>query len=176
MKERKIMLYILDHYYLDMFIGSRLKNKFYYLLIFLLSAIFTAIDYLSVVPSSSSSSSSEARIRIYHSNDIFFKQRLFNERLSSYNLLYNDSLPVCNNTNLLTANQTYDFHKMSELLQIFRKQIVPYPNDHFYGRGIVLTAGPSQMNFAKVNLKMIELSGTKLSVQVRLIYSVFSLG
>jgi hypothetical protein len=101
---------------------------------------------------------------------------LFNERLSSYNLLYNDSLPVCNNTNLLTANQTYDFHKMSELLQIFRKQIVPYPNDHFYGRGIVLTAGPSQMNFAKVNLKMIESTGTKLSVQVRLIYSVFSLG
>ncbi len=155
-----------------MFIGSRLRKKFYYPLIFLIPSFFTTINYLLAV----SYSSSEVRIGIYHSNDINFKEKLFNERLSSYNLLYNDSLPVCNKTKLMAVNQTRDFHKMSKLLQIFRKRTVPYPNDHFYGRGIVLTAGPSQMNFAKVNLKMIELSGTKLSVQVRLIYSVFSLG
>jgi hypothetical protein len=55
---------------------------------------------------------------------------------------------------------------MSGLLQRFRKEIVPYPKNYFYGRGIVLTAGSNQMNYAEVNLKMMELTGTKLSVQV----------
>ena len=112
-------------------------------------------------------SSSESHIVISHSKDPYFKQQLFNERLSSYNQVYNDSLPVCNTTNLLTDNQKHDFQKMSELLQTFRKQIVSYPNEYFYNRGIVLTAGPRQIKFAKVNLKMIELTGTKLPVQVR---------
>jgi hypothetical protein len=55
---------------------------------------------------------------------------------------------------------------MSDSLQIFRKRIVPYPNNHFYGRGIVLTAGTNQIKYAKVNLKMMELTGTKLPIQV----------
>jgi len=125
------------------------------------------IKYLSAVPSSSG-----GHIRIPHFTDTYFKRKLFSERLSSYNVLYNDSFPVCNNTNLLDGDQKRDFLRMSELLQTFRKQIVPYPNNYFYGRGIVLTAGPNQIKFAKVNLKMIELSRTKLPVQVRLIYSV----
>jgi hypothetical protein len=75
----------------------------------------------------------------------------------------------------LTDDQKHDFRKMSDLLQAFRKQIVPYPNDYFHGRGIVLTAGRNQMKFAKVNLKMIELTRTKLSVQVQMIYSIFLL-
>jgi hypothetical protein len=120
-----------------------------------------AIKYRLSMPSSP-----KIPIRNSHSNDKYFKQQLFHERLSSYNLFYNDSFPVCDKTNLLTNFQKNAFHKMSELLQTFRKQIIPYPNDHFYGRGIVLTAGPDQIKYAKVNLKMIELSGTKLPVQV----------
>jgi len=150
-----------------MLIRLYLKKKFYCILIFLIPSIFIAINHLSVVPSPS-----EAEVRLSHFNDTYFKQHLFSERLSSYNLLYNDLFPLCNNTNLLTDDQKRDFPRMSELLQKFRKQIVPYPNNYFYGRGIVLTAGPNQLKFAKVNLKMIELSGTKLPVQVRLIYSV----
>jgi hypothetical protein len=130
-----------------------------------MSFTFLAIRHLIAVPSSS-----EVRIKISHSMDISFKQQLLHERLSSYNLLYNDSFPVCNETKSLTNDQKHDFHKISELLQTFQKQIVPYSNNHFYGRGIVLTAGSSEIWFAKVNLKMMELTGTKLPVEVCFIY------
>jgi hypothetical protein len=152
---------------MDTFIGSCLTKKKYYILIFLLSFTFIVINHLLVVPSSS-----ETHIINSHSNDTYSKQELFNQRLSSYNLLYNDSLPVCNKTKFWLNYRNRAFHKMSELLQTFRKQIVPYPNDRFYGRGIVLTAGPNQIKFTKVNLKLIELTKTKLSVQVRFIYLV----
>ncbi len=144
-----------------MFTRSYLRKRFYYILLFLIPLTFIVTKYQIAVPSSS-----ETRIDISHSNDISFKQQLFHERLSSYNLLYNDSLSVCNKTKSLTNNQSRAFDTMSELLQRFRKRIVPYPNNHFYGRGIVLTAGPKQLKFAKLNLKMMELAETKLPVQV----------
>ena len=80
--------------------------------------------------------------------------------------MYDDSHSVCNMTSLLTNIQQRDFNSMFQLLTTFRQQIVPYPNDHFYGRGIVLSVGPNQFKFAQVNLKMIELTKTKLPVQV----------
>ncbi len=104
---------------------------------------------------------------------IDFKQQLFNERLTSYNLRYTNFLPVCNKTNTLNESEKHAYQTMSQLLQTFRTQIKPYPNDYFNGRGIVLTAGRNQLKFAKVNLKMIELTKTKLSVQVGSIYSIF---
>ncbi|CAF2443998.1 unnamed protein product [Rotaria sp. Silwood2] len=55
---------------------------------------------------------------------------------------------------------------MAQLLHTLRQQVVPYPNDHFSGRGIVLTVGFNQLKFLKVNLKMIELTATKLSIQI----------
>jgi hypothetical protein len=92
---------------------------------------------------------------------------LFHDRLASYNLFYNDSLPVCGDqTNSLHNDQKIDFHQISELLKTIKKKIAPYPTNRFYGRGIVLTAGPKQIKYAKVNLKMIELTRTNLSVQV----------
>jgi hypothetical protein len=109
---------------------------------------------------------SNLRYNISHSNNISFKQQLFYERLASYNLFYNDSFPVCNRTNPLTNTQKRDFQRMSELLQKFEEQIVPYPTNHFYGRGIVLSVGSRQIKFAKVNLKMMEFTRTKLPLQV----------
>jgi hypothetical protein len=44
--------------------------------------------------------------------------------------------------------------------------MISYPDEYFHGRGIVLTVGPNQLDFAEVNLKMIERSGTRLGVQV----------
>ncbi|CAF4043862.1 unnamed protein product [Rotaria sordida] len=105
-------------------------------------------------------------ITISHSLNINFKRQLFNERLSSYNLFYDNSLSSCNTTRSLSEDQQRHFHGISQLLQIFQQKIVPYPNNHFYGRGIVLTVGPSQLKFAEVNLKMIELTATKLPIQI----------
>ncbi len=144
-----------------MFIRLCLRKNFYYILLFLIPFTFIMTKHLTVL-----SSSSETQVDISHSNDISFKQQLLHERLSSYNLLYNDSLPVCDKTNSLTNKQKRDFPRMSQLLQIFQEQIVPYPNNHFYGRGIVLTAGTNQIKYAKVNLKMMELTGNKLPIQV----------
>ncbi|CAF4331056.1 unnamed protein product, partial [Rotaria sordida] len=50
-----------------------------------------------------------------------------------------------------------------------REQIVPYPEEYFEGRGIVLTVGFAQASSEKVTLKMIELSGTQLPVQIGLV-------
>ena len=59
-----------------------------------------------------------------------------------------------------------------KLLVELRKQMVPYPNEYFYGRGIVLTVGIFQLSFAKVNLKMIELSNTRLPIEVTKIWRI----
>ncbi len=48
----------------------------------------------------------------------------------------------------------------------FRTQIILYLNEYFHGREIVLTTGRKQFKFAKVNLKMLEITGTRLSVQI----------
>lgn len=155
---------------LRMFFLFHSKRKLFYIIISLISFIIIKFNYLSLL-----SSFFEAQIVIPNPNHTYFKQQLFKERLASYNRRYDDSLPVCNKTNTLTDDQKHDFRKMSDLLQAFRKQIISYPTDYFHGRGIVLTAGLNQMKFARVNLKMIELTRTKLSVQVQMIYSIFLL-
>ncbi|CAF5101923.1 unnamed protein product, partial [Rotaria sp. Silwood1] len=65
----------------------------------------------------------------------------------------------------LNEEHEQDFPIISKLLVRLRQQIVPYQNEYFHGRGIVLTVGPSQLELARVNLKMIEHSGTQLNVQ-----------
>ncbi|CAF3350704.1 unnamed protein product [Rotaria sp. Silwood1] len=65
----------------------------------------------------------------------------------------------------LNEEHEQDFPIISKLLVTLRQQIVPYQNEYFHGRGIVLTVGPSQLELARVNLKMIEHSGTQLNVQ-----------
>ncbi|CAF4625962.1 unnamed protein product, partial [Rotaria sp. Silwood1] len=66
----------------------------------------------------------------------------------------------------LNEEHEQDFPIISKLLVTLRQQIVPYQNEYFHGRGIVLTVGPSQLELARVNLKMIEHSGTQLNVQI----------
>jgi hypothetical protein len=146
------------------------KRIFFYIIISLISFVIIKVNYLSLL-----SSVFETEIVLPNSNHTSFIQQLFKERLVSYKLRYDHSLPVCNKTNTLNDNQKHDFRKMSDLLQAFRKQIVSYPTEYFNGHGIVLTAGYNQIKFARVNLKMIELTKTKLPVQVRLISSFFFL-
>jgi hypothetical protein len=94
------------------------------------------------------------------------RDELVNERLASYSQLYDNSSNGCNKTNRLNKRQEKIFSKMSQLLIRLRKQMISYPDEYFHGRGIVLTVGPNQLDFAEVNLKMIERSGTRLGVQV----------
>lgn len=145
------------------------KSRSFYILIFLMPFAFVAINHLFPVLSFFEP---HAKL-ISHFKGSYFKQQLFKERLLSYNVVYNDTLPVCNKSTSLNDDQKDGFNKMSELLQKFRNEIVSCPKDYFYSRGIVLTAGPNQIKFARVNLKMIALTGTKLSVQVLFIYSVY---
>jgi hypothetical protein len=80
--------------------------------------------------------------------------------------VYENSLNECNTTKMLTDDQKDAFDIISITLPTLSFQIIPYPNEYFHGRGIVLTTGRRQLKFAKVNLKMLELSGTRLPVQV----------
>jgi len=102
-----------------------------------------------------------------------FRNELINERLTSYSRVYDNLLRECNTSETLNDERKSGFSAISKLLISLRQQIVPYPNEYFYGRGIVLTVGPSQLQLARVNLKMIEFSGTRLSVQVNIIVSTY---
>ncbi|CAF5099847.1 unnamed protein product, partial [Rotaria sp. Silwood1] len=78
----------------------------------------------------------------------------------------NKSLEQCKTTYSLSADQKLAFRKISYQLITLRTQIIPYPREYFHGRGIVLTTGLVQLKFAKVNLRMLELTGTSLPVQI----------
>ncbi|CAF3720196.1 unnamed protein product [Rotaria sordida] len=103
-----------------------------------------------------------------------FKDELIDEHLASYSLMYNNESRVCNRERPLNRAQERDFSAISKLLITLREQIVPYPNEYFHGRGIVLTVGQHQLKFAKVNLKMIEHSGTQLDIQIWYSFSQIS--
>ena len=98
--------------------------------------------------------------------NLSFRETLINEHLASYSRMYDNSINECNITNPLTDDQKRAFHNISKKLTSFRTKMIPYPNEYFHGRGIVLTVGLGQLKFAKVNLKMIEITGTRLPVQV----------
>ncbi|CAF3863785.1 unnamed protein product [Rotaria magnacalcarata] len=73
---------------------------------------------------------------------------------------------ACNITNGINREQPRILFNVSEILVKLRGQVVPFPEETFEGRGIVLTVGFAQASNEKVSLKMIELSGTKLPVQI----------
>ncbi|CAF1325480.1 unnamed protein product [Rotaria sordida] len=83
--------------------------------------------------------------------------------------MYDNISSECNKTQCLSEAQRKTFLAISKLLIALREQLVSYPNEYFHGRGIVLTTGSNQLKFTKVNLKMMEFSGTRLNVQVNII-------
>lgn len=143
---------------------SRYYNKrLFHAILYFTSLIVIANYYLL-----SNSSVPETPKIVSPTDLIHFKQQLFDKRLVSYNLQYPDFFPVCNETGKpLNDRKNHSMQKILELLQTYPKQIIPYPTDYFHGRGIVLTTGTKELKYARVNLKMLELSGTKLPVQVR---------
>ncbi len=100
------------------------------------------------------------------STNISFHDERINQLLGSYSHVYEESVDECNTTNPLTNGEKHAFDIISVKLVTLRNQMISYPNEYFHGRGIVLTTGQRQLKFAKVNLKMLELTGTRLPVQV----------
>lgn len=108
-----------------------------------------------------------------HSINSSFQNERINQLLASYSYVYEKALDECDTTYSLTDYQQDVFHRKSNQLIKLRTQIVPYPNEYFHGRGIVLTTGSAQLKFARVNLKMLEKTGTRLPVQVIFIILYF---
>lgn len=143
------------------------KKRFFHVTLYFTSVIVIVNHYLL------SNSSDSKTLKLSSIDLVRFKQRLLDERLISYSVQYPDFFPVCNKTGKpLNDRKKRSMQKIFELLQSYPKQIIPYPTDYFCGRGIVLTTGAQQLKYARVNLKMLELSGTKLPVQVRPICSM----
>ncbi len=94
---------------------------------------------------------------------------------ANHSHMYDNSLDQCDIGKPLTEEEKSAFQTISNTLITLRTRMIPYPNEYFQGRGIVLTTGSEQLDFAKVNLKMLELTGTQLPVQVINISDVRSL-
>jgi len=101
-----------------------------------------------------------------HSINLSFRDKRINELLTSYSHVYEDTIYECNTTIPLTDNEKNAFDIIAIKMPTLHTQMIPYPNEYFRGRGIVLTTGRKQLKFARVNLKMIEITGTRLPVQV----------
>ncbi len=127
----------------------------------------------SVVNRSTSFQSSFFNLSNSYSINSSFRNELIHQRLTSYSLIYENSSRECNISTPLTAEQNESFLDISKSLDSLRQQIIPYPDEYFHGRGIVLTVGLQQMRLAKTNLKMIELTNTQLPVQVNRIVSKY---
>ncbi len=127
----------------------------------------------SVVNQSTFSQSSFVNLSNSYSINSLFRNELIHQRLTSYSLIYENSSRECDISTPLTAKQNESFLVISKLLDSLRQQIVPYPDEYFHGRGIVLTVGLRQMRLVKTNLKMIELTNTRLPVQVNRIVSKY---
>ena len=101
---------------------------------------------------------------VYTINDAL-KQELINEHLLSYSQFYNSSSYECKRKSN-DGQLERKLNATARLLPTLGRNIAPYPNDYFHGRGIVLTVGKYQLPFAKVNLEMIQHTRTRLPVQV----------
>lgn len=101
-----------------------------------------------------------------HQITIKFREQLIKQRLETHFQMYDSSTKICNEKVELDAKLNQSLSVISKLLVELRGQIVPYPNEYFYGRGIVLTVGLLQMKYAKINLKMMELSHIQLPIEV----------
>ena len=98
-----------------------------------------------------------------------FQKELISQCLFNHRRLYENSSSICETARAKDDEQNRNFNDVLKSLNSLRQQIVPYPNDYFHGRGVVLTVGQSQLPFARVNLKMLEFSGTQLPVQVNIL-------
>ena len=162
-----------------------IKRKYYVYLIYLTIIILLVnaaknstnlsvpIGNLSSISSSSvvhesSTSSQSSFFNLKHSFSInsSFRNELIQQRLRSYFSVYENSSHECDLSRPLNAEQNHSFAIVLKTLDSLRQKIVPYPNEYFQGRGIVLTIGSRQVQHAKANLKMIQLSNTRLPVQV----------
>jgi hypothetical protein len=99
-------------------------------------------------------------------SNLSFKNQLINQRLKTYSLMYENLLRECDTSSSLTSKQNESFLGISKALDLLRQEIVPYPNEYFHDRGIVLTVAVKDLKLARANLRMLQVSNTRLPVQV----------
>ena len=96
-----------------------------------------------------------------------FLNAIADQRFATYSKRYESGNFKCSFNN--SKNNTEDeavLKTIADRLKSSSKLIVPFPLKHYSGRGIVFTIGSAQIKYAKVNLKMIEFSSSKLPVEV----------
>jgi hypothetical protein len=98
--------------------------------------------------------------------NLSIQDKRIHQLLKSYSHVYEETTYECNITTPLTNEERKIFDLISTKMATLRTQMIPYPNEYFHGRGIVLTTGRKQLNFARINLKMLEKTGTRLPIQV----------
>lgn len=132
--------------------------------------LISPIIILKLKPELNSSSSSISISDIesfgFQSKNSSFRTKLIYKRLKSHSRMYDHVRIECNISQPLNIQLENEFIEISKTLSLFQQKIISYPNEHFQGRGIVLTGGSTQLRYIKVNIKLIELSGTQLPVQV----------
>ena len=102
----------------------------------------------------------------FNGNDSAFQSERIDELLRSYTYFYDDSRRVCHGNDSLTAEQKDAFNQIPAKLATLRTKLIEYPKEYFHGRGIVLTTGRKQLHYARINLRLLETTGTRLPVQV----------
>ena len=134
-------------------------------------SLIIVVVFWNVKSKNTSSLRSVFNLSKSHFTNSSFRNELINERLASYSRMYDTSSYGCNTNEPLSAVQRSAFSTISQSLMTLRQQIISYPNEYFHGQGIVLTIGPDQWDFAKINLEMIQITGTRLPVQVNMFIS-----
>jgi hypothetical protein len=103
---------------------------------------------------------------VYYTTNQSFWNELIVERMASHSSMYDDRKRECRRKRPTSDGENARYAEASRLLDTFSRTHIEYPQHYFSGRGIVLTVGMAQIPLAKVNLKMIEHSATRLPVQV----------
>ena len=120
-------------------------------------------------PASSSSPSSvivKPNVSRNYTTSVSFRQELIDERLRTYASMYDEKEVKCTADRPFQAEEKENYDTIEKMLTKIRSETIPYPENDFTGRGIVLTMGAPQLPFIKVNLQMIAYTSTRLPVQV----------
>ena len=137
-------------------------------------SIFNIIFIVLTIPyllQKDSSSTNPVRLSItnvstLHTLSPLFERNRIDELLKSYFNRYENSDNDNRLAYPLSDEEEQLFTSMTMKLANLRTKLIPYPSEAFHARGIVLSVGRQQIRYAKINLRMLEVTGSRLPVQV----------
>jgi hypothetical protein len=126
---------------------------------------FLVLHYLSELSLSSINSFLPERPFLSLSSEKYYFDAAIRRLLSTHSMIY-DNAKACKPSGELNAKDQQILNNVTRLLPQLRRELIPYPDEYFKGRGIVLTVGPDQLLHTKFNLRIIQWLKTNLSVEV----------